>query len=271
MIIPPLAAPEDFTTSLLFPDTKEGLWFIFSKDKLLISRDGKSLPHNHDFTLQRTLYLGTLRNKHVFAGELKNENNIPPKWQWSDLKPLYSILDEENYAMAGRALQLIHWDRTTQFCGCCGGSTFHRQNERCRECKTCRQLFYPKLSPVAMALVKKEEKILLARSPHFPGKTYSVLAGFVDPGETLEQCVARKVYEEVGIKVQNIQYFHSQPWPFSHSLIIGFTCDWLEGDIKIDPLEIEAADWFDASNLPDLPPQLSLAYMLINAHTFLKN
>lgn len=266
MIFPPLAAPRDFTNGLHFPDTEEGLWFIFSEDKLLVSKDGKRLPHNHNFVLLRTLYLGTLRNKHVFAGELMHEDNIPAEWTWSHLKPLYLILDEEAYAIAGRALQLVHWNRTTQFCGYCGNPTRHRQNERCRECKTCGQLFYPKLAPVAMALIKKEEKILLARSPHLPGKTYSVLAGFVEPGETLEQCVAREVYEEAGIKVQNIHYFHSQPWPFSHSLIIGFTCDWLEGEIKINPQEIEEADWFGASNLPDLPPKLSLAYMLINSH-----
>lgn len=95
------------------------------------------------------------------------------------------------------------------------------------------------------------------------------MAGFVDPGETLEQCLEREVYEEVGITVKNIQYFESQPWPFSHSLIIGFTCEWLEGEIQIDPLEIEVADCFDAANIPELPPKLSLSYKLIASHVCL--
>jgi len=117
-----------------------------------------------------------------------------------------------------------------------------------------------------MALVKRDDRILLARGPHFPEKTYSVLAGFVDPGETLEQCVAREVQEEVGIRVKNIQYFSSQPWPFSYSLMIGFTCEWLEGEINMNPSEIEAAGWFDASNLPKLPSKMSLAHMLIDSY-----
>lgn len=266
MILPPLASPQDFINNLYPPNTKEGLWFIFSKDSLLISEQSQELPSDPNFELQRTLYLGTLRGTHIFTGEIAEENNIPSGWKWSYLKSLYSTLTEEIFAIAGRALQLIYWDRTTQFCGHCGHPTCHRQHERCRECKTCKQLFYPKLTPVIMVLLKKEEKILLARSPHFPGKSYGVLAGFVDPGETLEQCIAREVYEEVGIKVKNIQYFQSQPWPFSQSLIIGFTCDWLEGEIQIDPAEIEAAGWFDTTNIPELPPKLSLAYILIASH-----
>lgn len=263
MILPPLASPEDFTSSLHLPDTKEGLWFIFSKDTLLISINNAALPCRHDFPLQRALYLGTLRDTHIFAGEIAEEHNIPLEWQWGHLKSLYSVLNEETFAIAGKALQLIHWDRTTQFCGHCGNPTFHRQHERCRECNTCKQLFYPKLAPVVMMLIKKGDKILLARSPHFPGQSYSVLAGFVDPGETLEQSIVREAYEEVGIKVKNIKYFQSQPWPFSHSLIIGFTCEWSEGEIQIDVQEIEAANWFNLSNIPELPPKLSLAYTLI--------
>lgn len=262
----PLAAPENFTNGLNLPDVQEGVWFIFSQG-LLLTSNTYDLPSHHDFDLQRTLYLGTLKDKHLFAGELAQDSLLLPGWQLSSLKSLYSMLDEEMFALAGRALQFIHWDRTHQFCGHCGNPTFSKLNERCRECASCGECFYPKIAPVVMALIKKEGKILLARSSHFAGKSYSVIAGFVEPGETLEQSVAREVFEEVGIKVKNIQYFQSQPWPFSHSLIMAFTCDWLEGDIQIDPVEIEAADWFDLSNLPELPPELSLAYSLITSHS----
>ncbi|MCI0382354.1 MAG: NAD(+) diphosphatase [Chlamydiae bacterium] len=271
MILPPFAAPIGFKDSLLPPASGETLWFIFSKDQLLIAEDRKTLPFHHNFSLQRTLYLGTLRNKHLFTGEVDSQDKAPSGWLWTSLRLLHTLLDEENYAVAGRALQLIHWDRTNQFCGFCGNITFSRQNERCRECKSCGQLAYPKLMPAIMALVKKDEKILLARSPHFPQNVYSVLAGFVDPGETLEQCVAREVLEEVGIKVKNVRYFGSQPWPFSYSLMVGFTCEWLAGEIKIDSCEIEDAAWFDSFHLPQLPQPLSLAYILIDAQLNRKN
>jgi NAD+ diphosphatase len=116
-----------------------------------------------------------------------------------------------------------------------------------------------------MALVRREDKILLARSPHFPGNMYSILAGYVDLGETLEQCVAREVFEEVGLKVKNIRYFGSQPWPFSHSLLMAFSCEWEAGEIKIDPVEIEDAGWYERDSLPELPPPLSIARLLIDS------
>lgn len=266
MLLPPFASPQTFKDALSPPADAEGLWFIFSKDQLLVSDNKKKLPICHDYPLQRTIYLGTAGNNHLFAAEIQPENNPPSGWHWSSLRSLYTVLDEENYAIAGRALQLIHWDRTNKFCGRCGNTTSLRPNERCLECTSCGQLSYPKLAPAIMALVKKDNKILLARSPQFPGKAYSVLSGFVDPGETLEQCVAREVLEEVGIRVKNIQYFGSQPWPFSYSLMIGFTCEWLEGEIQINPSEIEAADWFDASSLPELPPRISLSRMLIDTY-----
>ena len=115
-----------------------------------------------------------------------------------------------------------------------------------------------------MALVQRKEEILLARGPSFPMGFYSVLAGFVEPGETLEQCVQREVFEEVGLHVENIQYFGSQPWPFPNSLMVAFTCQWKSGEIKIDPSEIVDAQWFHKGNLPTLPPEISISRILID-------
>lgn len=271
MIKPTFAAPQNFIKSVSPENESEALWFVFSKDQLLIHEEKKSLPDRCDLTLQNTLYMGTFESKHLFVGEMKGEELIPQGFFLKGLQALYGAMDEEEYSLAGQALQLIDWDRMHQYCGCCGHLTFHRKHERCRECSSCGHLAYPKLAPVVMVLIKRGQQILLARGPHFPGNMYSVLAGFVDPGETLEQCVVREVFEEVGLKVGNLRYFGSQPWPFSRSLLIGFICDWEEGEIHIDPAEIEDAKWFDYNDLPEIPSFLSLARILIESESFYVN
>ncbi len=191
------------------------LWFIFLGDQLLISEDKTQLPDRPCLPLKRELSLGTLEDKDIFAGEADLQTPPPQGWIWSSLRFLHLLLDDANYALAGRAFQLLTWDRTHAYCGCCGHKTFVRNHERCRECPSCGHLAYPKLAPAIMALIKKQDQILLANSPHFPEKFYSVIAGFVDPGETLEQSVAaREILEEVGLKVKNVQYFGSQPGLF---------------------------------------------------------
>jgi NAD+ diphosphatase len=117
-----------------------------------------------------------------------------------------------------------------------------------------------------MALVHRGRELLLARSPHFPPGMYSALAGFVEPGETLEQTLVREVREEVGIEVTNLRYFASQPWPFPHSLMIAFNADYAGGEIAPDPAEIEAAEWFSPERLPPvLPGKISISRRLIDA------
>jgi NAD+ diphosphatase len=245
MILPPFATPKGFTSAVYPPAGGEAVWFIFSGNQLLVGHDKKTLPTYHEFTLQRTLYLGILKGINLFAGEVEAGIPAPSGWLWSPLRPLYTTLDQAECAIAGCAMQLLHWDRSNKFCGTCGKLTVSRERERCRECKSCGHLAYPKLSLAILALVRRGDQILLARSPQFPEPFYSTLAGFVDPCETLEQCVIREVSEEVGIQVKNVQYFGSQPWPFSYSLMIGFTCEWQEGEIRIDPAEIAEAAWFD--------------------------
>lgn len=264
MILPPFAAPQDFKSGVILPDSGEALWFIFSKDCLLVRDDKKTLPMEHEFVLQRVLYLGTYKVKHLFAAEIELESQASTGWQWIPLRALYSTLLPEVYSIAGRAMQLIHWDRANEYCGHCGSLTFSHTNERCRECNACGQLNYPKMSMAILALIRREDQILLARSLQFPDSFYSILAGFVEPGETLEQCVVREVFEEVGIKVKNVKYYGNQPWPFSHSLMIAFTCEWQEGEIQINPTEIAEATWFDMANLPSLPPTFSLSRILID-------
>lgn len=265
MIIPTFATPKDFKELLSPQDGFESCWYIFSGDQILISADKKSLPHELSLKLQRKICMGALENTNVLIGEILDKQEPPDGWFFCELRSLFGVLSDKHYALAGRAMQLLTWDQTHAYCGSCGNTTVAKETERCRECTSCGCLAYPKLAPVVMVLVKKGEKILLARGPHFPNNMYSILAGFVNPGETLEQCLCREVYEEVGITVKNIRYFGSQPWPFSNSLMIGYICEWENGEINIDPVEIEEAGFFDPSNLPNLPPYLSLARIMIDS------
>jgi len=261
----PFAAPIDFVIALKPEGKGKEEWYIFSGDLLLVKKENKALPNSSLLNLQQNLYIGKQNKKHLYAGEVEKGQEAPSGWIWSSLRDLYQFMSRDQFSIAGRALQLIDWDRKNKYCGRCGKQTQHRDYERCRECPSCNQLAYPILTPVAMALVQRGSQILLARGSHFPNKMYSILAGYADPGETLEQCVMREVFEEVGLKVNNIRYFGNQPWPFSRSLLIAFSCDWVEGEIQIDSAEIEDANWYDRNHLPELPPPLSIARMLIDS------
>lgn len=254
------ALPDDYARQIHPPEQahENSLCFTFHGTKLLLTKDTRSLPA----ASEKALYFGTWQNKHLFAARI---DTIPANHILEELRALHGHLDDGLYALAGRALQLLEWQTCHQFCGRCGTPTTAHPQELSRLCPSCGYLAYPRISPVIMVLIRRGPgEILLARGPHFPKGMFSLLAGFVDPGETLEQCVKREVFEEVGLDITNIRYFASQPWPFPHSLLIGFFADWQAGALKIDPVEIEEAGWFSIHNLPPLPSPFSLARQMIN-------
>jgi len=270
-----LAAPDRFTALISPPADWKGpaLWFAFQGSQILIVRGAQSAsvpsasdPREFGLAPKRSQYLGILGAQHCFACELE-ENVTPPEgMQLSGLRALFGTLDDSLFALAGRAFQIVDWNRSHQFCGHCGTPTQTKANERARVCPNCGQSHYPRIAPAVMALVRRGSELLLARSPHFPPGMYSALAGFVEPGETLEQTLVREVREEVGIEVANLRYFASQPWPFPHSLMIAFYADYAGGEITPDPSEIEAAGWFAADRLPQaLPGKISISRRLIDA------
>ncbi len=275
MIEMPFSAPGSFTGGVRTPDDfpDSTLWFVFRETELLVREDRASpsvLRAAHPSTLAlepiRTQYLGVLGDHHCLACELPKESAPPDGWVFRGLRALFGALDDAHFALAGRALQVVDWDRTHLYCGRCGTPTLLRTDERSRECPSCRLTVYPRLAPALMALVRKlPNEILLGRSARFAPGMYSALAGFAEPGETLEQCLHREVFEEVGIRVKNLRYFASQPWPFPHSLMIAFIADYESGEINPDPLEIEAAQWFPIDALPKLPMPISIARRLIDA------
>lgn len=182
------------------------------------------------------------------------------------LMGLYGRVDDARWTLAGRAVQLLEWDRTTRYCGRCATATEPAPGERARRCPACGLLAFPRLAPAVIVLIERADgAALLARNASFPVPMYSCLAGFVEPGETLEDAVHREVREEVGVELEDVRYVASQPWPFPHSLMVGFEATWASGDIVADETEIADAQWFRPDELPMVPPAMSIARTLIDA------
>jgi NAD+ diphosphatase len=205
-------------------------------------------------------YLGRLAGIDCWALSLPE---APPGWRRSPLRAAMMALDPTLGALAGRAVQVLEWDRTHRHCGVCATPTELQPGERSRVCPACGHSAYPRLSPAMMALVWRPGELLLARSPHYAPGMYSALAGFVEAGESLEDCVHREVAEEVAVTVQDLRYYGSQSWPFPNSLMVAFTARWTGGEIVPQPGEIEDAQWFAVDALPGIPPRFSIAGHLI--------
>jgi len=262
-----------FIPGLVPPPERIGLawWFIFQENKLLVCQKPESLtlPSLMDLNelgliVIRQHYLGQLDNHHCYTGEVAEGTNPPTGMSFEGLRQVYGRLDEDLFWIAARAVQIIDWDRTHRFCGRCRIELKMNTTERAKECPQCGLLHFPRLAPAIIVLVERGNELLLARSRHFLPGMYSVLAGFVEPGESLEEAVVREVKEEVGMDVKDIKYFGSQPWPFPHSLMIGFTATYAGGQISLDDSEIEEAGWFTADNLPRIPSKISIARKLID-------
>jgi NAD+ diphosphatase len=250
---------------------ESALWFAFRGNELLVilADETVRIPEASKLSelevpLRQRHYLGQLDGQACFAVELTDRTAAPKGMSFGGLRGLFGRLDDQLFSLAGRAAQIVNWDQTHRFCGRCGTPTATKKDERAKLCPKCGLLSFPLLSPAIIVAVVHGPKILLARANHFPDGFYSVLAGFVEPGETLEECVHREVQEEVGLQVKNIRYFGSQPWPFPHSLMIGFTAEFAGGRITIDGAEIADAAWFSPADLPRIPGEISIARRLID-------
>lgn len=215
--------------------------------------------------LEGAVGLGSLAEVPCVALALPEGSALPEGLERHSLRALYGRLEEEHYAIAVRAVQLLRFDREHRFCGSCGTPTQHLAGELARVCPACELHVYPRLSPAIIVLIRDGDRALLGWGKRFPEPVYSTLAGFVEPGETVEEAVAREVQEEVGVQVKNLRYFGSQPWPYPHALMLGFMADWAGGDIRVDPVELVDAQWFHWDALPRIPPRLSISRQLIDA------
>lgn len=220
----------------------------------------------HGIEAVRTQYLGRLGERHCFSAELDEAFRPPEGLALRDLRMLFGAFDQTMHALAGRAVQIVEWERTHQFCGACGRRTGHSKNDRSRICPECEIPVYPRLSPAMIVSVERGDEILLGRSGHFPAGIFSTLAGFVEPGESAEEAVIREVWEETRIIVKDVRYFSSQPWPFPNSLMLGFTAQYESGEIDTShDDEVEQAGWFHVDAMPNVfPGNISISQWLIN-------
>jgi len=260
--------------SALHPPQEPGgrqRWFVFQGDRLLVPvtrpdesalwLDAVQQSRCPVFAVQ---FLGFLDGVPCYGAEVDEACRLPAGIETVGLRPLLGAASQEILAVAGRARQLVQWARNHRFCGRCGAETRPKDDERARVCAACGQHWYPRVSPAVIVAVVRNGRILLARSNRRPTGFYSVLAGFVEPGETLEAAVGREVWEEVGIRVKNLRYFGSQPWPFPDSLMVAFTAEYAGGEITVDPSEILGAGWFSPEALPAVPGPYSIARRLID-------
>jgi NAD+ diphosphatase len=247
-------------------------WFIFAAHKMMVLEEGTSMsvplmvdPAALGLSPIRERYLGILAGCHCYCAEVSESDPVPSKMAFYGLRYLYERLSDPMLAIAMKAVHLLEWEEKSRYCGRCGREMAPSKKEmNARECPDCGMLVFPRISPAVIVLVEREGRILLARSTRFTANFYSVLAGFVEPGETLEETIHREIEEEVGIQVRNVRYFGSQPWPFPDSLMIGFAAEYAGGEIKIDDAEIAEAGWFAPDQLPTVPGKISIARRLID-------
>lgn len=249
--------------------------FVIQGDRLLARPDigaavvlpdiatvARALPH----AVAAPLHLGRIDARSCWALALTDPAApTPDGWVWHDTRAVLGGLTEVQVHALSCARQLIWWDRRHRYCGECGGATVPVVEERARRCDACGATFYPVASPAIIVAVTRGDELLLAHNRSFRPGMFSLLAGFVDPGETLEQAVAREVREEVGIEVGGLRYVTSQPWPFPNSLMLGFRARWLSGTLAVDGKEIEQGGWFRRDALPEIPRRGTVARTLIDA------
>ena len=263
-----------FKSDSILPVNKkdDDLWFIYHKNKLMIIKNdtGIQIPTYKDIkklypTLNNKFYLGDFKTQSCFCTELENLDKSFNS-SFMPLKEASLLMSMELFMVCGRASQLLLWNKNSQYCGKCGNKVILRTTDFSKYCSKCDLSIYPRISPAIIVAITKGDEILLAHNSHFPQGLYSIIAGFVDPCESLEDCIKREVFEEVGIKIKNIKYFGSQPWPYPDSLMIGFFAEYDEGEINVDNKEIIDARWFSKDNLPNLPQKTSIARRIINKY-----
>jgi NAD+ diphosphatase len=246
-------------------------WFIFCKTDLLLEKlpDGSyTIPTGEEPPVEIKPWT-TIHNISPFEDALVKTFRIDspvtdhPAFEMCGLRASYYRLPKHLYLKAGKCQEILYWDQNTQFCGVCG-APMHKNTDISKRCDNCGKEVWPQLATAVIVLIHRGDEVLLVHANNFRSDFYGLVEGFVETGETLEQAVEREVMEETGIRIRNIRYFGSQPWPYPCGLMVGFHADYEEGEIHLQRSELSAGDWFRKEHLPHIPEKLSIARMLID-------
>ncbi len=251
----------------------EGYGLLLRGNKLLLAatEQGVRLPLG-EWPKQNALHLGSWQGRPCRLIELTVEDKVPTGLQ------AFSLINDEPHlpidilSLGGMARMILHWVKNSRFCGCCGRSMTWLPSEWGRYCPECKAHYYPAIYPCAIVLVRRPGEVLLVRKPIWAPNRYSLVAGFQEFGESLEETAVREIKEETGVRVHNLRYVGSQCWPFPSQLMAGFVADYLGGEVEVETAELEDARWFRVDDLPSLPPKRSIArYILDTALDLDKN
>lgn len=244
-------------------------WYLFTGEALLIEKNHNGIyaiptGENPPFQIDRKLEVDKSDSEETFTGEITDD--IPTEangYELIGLRDLYDLLGEKSFNTAGKAFEINYWDRHSRFCPVCGTATEHPLPIM-KLCPNCKFELYPSIPAAILVLIRKEDSILLIRAKNFRGPFHGLVAGFLETGETLEECVVREVREEVGLKIKNIRYFGNQAWPFPSGLMVGFIADYAGNEICIQEEELSSAAFYTREDLPEIPRKLSLARKMID-------
>lgn len=251
---------------------KKAYWFIFCKEDILLERNEDGV-----YTIPLEIEPPVKLFEWNLINQFTSLNDIPCKvvgidtpftdnkrYEMKGLRTSFDLLPFLFYQQAGKGAEILYWERNTKYCGVCG-APMKLHTEISKRCINCGKEVWPQLATAVIVLVRQKDKILLVHAHNFRGKHYGLVAGFVETGETLEECVVREVWEETHIRVKNIRYYASQPWPYPCGLMIGFIADYDGGELCLQRKELADGGWYGRDEFPELPGKVSLARMLIDA------
>ena len=242
-------------------------WFIFFNDQLLLQKKGETytIPYsiNPPVPVKNVLEVSLLEDMPACTASVDTPLEETAEYLPMGLRASYDYLGPVLHKIAGKAYELIYWDQHSRFCPSCGTKTV-MQTTISKQCPNCKYEIYPVVSPAILVLIRKGDAILLVQARNFRGSFDGLVAGFLETGETLEECVRREVMEETGLEINNITYFGNQPWPYPSNLMVGFIADYVSGTIRLQDEELSEGAFFSKDNLPELPRKLSLARKMID-------
>ena len=241
------------------------LYFAFCQGDILLTADGRIPEGQPPVEFQPWEKVTRIENEGLTAHIYRLDRPVTDRndLKMMGLRQTFGLLSAEMYQLAGKCAELVYWDQNSRYCGCCG-APMKWHTEISKHCTECGKELWPQLQTAIIVRVTRGEEVLLVHANNFRGNHYGLVAGFVETGESLEECVEREVWEETHLRVKNIRYFASQPWPYPAGLMVGFTAEYESGELQLQRSELGDGGWFRRDNMPEIPNRSSLARLLID-------